>query len=158
MGRVHRWYLHMTFCPTFRPRGFTLVETLIALLVLSIGLLGIAALYLEALQFGRSAQYRDREMGLANAVVPVEEQPALDDRELIDEATRASQRVALTVGVGVEVGELAVRVTARDARLLQQRFETALVPALAAGDPRNTVDLNRFPSGVVADRTRHERW
>jgi type IV pilus assembly protein PilV len=65
MGRRHRWYVHMSFCPTLRPRGFTLVETLIALLVLSIGLLGIAALYLEALQFGRSAQYRTQAVSIA---------------------------------------------------------------------------------------------
>ena len=36
--------------------GFTLVESLIALIVVSIGLLGIAALYVETLRFGRSAQ------------------------------------------------------------------------------------------------------
>ena len=39
-------------------RGFTLVEALIALLVLSIGMLGIAVLFVESLQAGRSAQLR----------------------------------------------------------------------------------------------------
>ena len=88
-------------------------------------------------------------MRLANAVVAVKQQSAIDDRKLIDEAGRTSERVALTVCMSVEVGELAVRVTTRDARLLQQRFEAALVPALTAGDPRNTVDLDRFPSGEI---------
>lgn len=41
-----------------RVRGFTLVEVLIALVVLSIGMLGIAALYLDTLQASRSALYR----------------------------------------------------------------------------------------------------
>ena len=39
-------------------RGFTLIETLIALLVLSIGLTGLAALHITSLQFAHSAYYR----------------------------------------------------------------------------------------------------
>ncbi|HEX9773028.1 MAG TPA: type IV pilus modification protein PilV [Steroidobacteraceae bacterium] len=46
-------------------RGFTLVEGLIALLVLSIGMLGIAALYVETLQSGRSAQVRTQAVSIA---------------------------------------------------------------------------------------------
>ena len=46
-------------------RGFTLVEGLIALLVLSIGMLGIAALYVETLQSGRSAQLRTQAVSIA---------------------------------------------------------------------------------------------
>jgi type IV pilus assembly protein PilV len=46
-------------------RGFTLVEGLIALLVLSIGMLGIAALYAETLQSGRSAQLRTQAVSIA---------------------------------------------------------------------------------------------
>jgi type IV pilus assembly protein PilV len=46
-------------------RGFTLVEGLIALLVVSIGLLGIAALYVETLQSGRSAQFRTQAVSIA---------------------------------------------------------------------------------------------
>lgn len=46
-------------------RGFTLVEGLIALLVLSIGLLGIAALYAETLQSGRSALFRTQAVSIA---------------------------------------------------------------------------------------------
>ena len=64
----------------------------------------------------------------------------------------------VAVGVGVEVGQLAVDVAARDARALQQRFEAALMPAVAARDPRDTVNIDRLPSGVVADRTGHGRW
>jgi type IV pilus assembly protein PilV len=45
--------------------GFTLVETLIALLVLSIGLLGIAALHVETLRAGRSALLHARAASIA---------------------------------------------------------------------------------------------
>lgn len=45
--------------------GFSMVEVLVALVVLSIGLLGIAALYLNSLQSGRTAIYRTQAINLA---------------------------------------------------------------------------------------------
>jgi type IV pilus assembly protein PilV len=45
--------------------GFTMVEVLVALVVLAIGLLGIAALYLNSLQAGRTAIYRTEAIALA---------------------------------------------------------------------------------------------
>jgi len=45
--------------------GFTMVEVLVALVVLGIGLLGIAALYLNSLQAGRTAVYRTEAITLA---------------------------------------------------------------------------------------------
>jgi type IV pilus assembly protein PilV len=45
--------------------GFTMVEVLVALIVLAIGLLGIAALYLNSLQAGRTAIYRTEAVALA---------------------------------------------------------------------------------------------
>ncbi|CAN5285522.1 type IV pilus modification protein PilV [soil metagenome] len=46
-------------------RGFTLIEALVALVVLSIGMLGIAALYVESLSAGRTAIYRTQAVNLA---------------------------------------------------------------------------------------------
>jgi type IV pilus assembly protein PilV len=46
--------------------GFTMVEVLVALVVLAIGLLGIAALYLNSLQAGRTAIYRTEAVTLAS--------------------------------------------------------------------------------------------
>jgi type IV pilus assembly protein PilV len=48
-----------------RGRGVTLVETLIALLVLSIGLLGLAGLETTSLRFNTSAYYRTQATALA---------------------------------------------------------------------------------------------
>lgn len=45
--------------------GFTLVEILVAVLVMAIGLLGIAALQTTALQFTRGAYYRSQATSLA---------------------------------------------------------------------------------------------
>ncbi len=39
-------------------RGFSLVEVLVALVVMAVGLLGIAGLYVEGLHAGRTAVYR----------------------------------------------------------------------------------------------------
>ncbi|HSN72360.1 MAG TPA: type IV pilus modification protein PilV [Steroidobacteraceae bacterium] len=46
-------------------RGFTLVEALVALIVLAVGLLGIAALYVESLSASRSALLRTHAVNLA---------------------------------------------------------------------------------------------
>ncbi len=45
--------------------GFSMVEVLVALVVLAIGLLGIAALYLNSLQSGRTAIYRTQAINFA---------------------------------------------------------------------------------------------
>jgi type IV pilus assembly protein PilV len=46
-------------------RGFSLVEALVALVVLSIGMLGIAALHVESLRSGRTALTRTTAVALA---------------------------------------------------------------------------------------------
>ena len=50
---------------TTRHSGFTLIEALVALLVLSVGMLGIAVLYVESLSAGRTASYRSQAVNLA---------------------------------------------------------------------------------------------
>ncbi|MSR08116.1 MAG: type IV pilus modification protein PilV [Gammaproteobacteria bacterium] len=50
-------------------KGFTLVEVLVALVVMSVGILGIAALYLEGLRAGRTALYRTTAVNLAADMV-----------------------------------------------------------------------------------------
>lgn len=44
--------------------GFTLVEAMVALVVLSVGMIGIAALYAQGLSAGRTAQYRTEAVNL----------------------------------------------------------------------------------------------
>jgi type IV pilus assembly protein PilV len=46
--------------------GFTLVEVLVALVVLSVGMLGIAGLYVMTLQSGGTAIYRTQAVNLAS--------------------------------------------------------------------------------------------
>lgn len=48
-----------------RQGGFTLLESLISLVVLSVGMLGIAALYVEGLRAGRTAVFRTTAVNLA---------------------------------------------------------------------------------------------
>ena len=48
-----------------RERGFTLVEVLVALVVMTVGMLGIAALYVEGLRLSRTSIYRMNAVNLA---------------------------------------------------------------------------------------------
>jgi len=52
-------------CLASPQRGFTMIEALVALVILAIGLLGIAALNLDALRSGRTAIYRTQAVNLA---------------------------------------------------------------------------------------------
>jgi type IV pilus assembly protein PilV len=49
-----------------RTGGFTLVEALVALVVMAVGLLGIAGLYVEGLRAGRTSVYRSAAVTLAS--------------------------------------------------------------------------------------------
>ncbi len=48
-----------------RMRGFSIVEMLVALVVLSVGMLGIAGLFVYAMQSGSSSIYRTQAVNLA---------------------------------------------------------------------------------------------
>lgn len=48
-----------------RAAGFTLVESLVAMIVISVGMLGIAAMYVEGLRTGRTSIYRSVAVDLA---------------------------------------------------------------------------------------------
>jgi type IV pilus assembly protein PilV len=51
-----------------RQRGFSLVEVLIALVIMSVGMLGIAGLYVQSLQAGRTSLLRHHAVTLAGDV------------------------------------------------------------------------------------------
>ena len=51
-----------------RQSGFSLVEVLIALVIMSVGMLGIAGLYVQSLQAGRTSMFRHHAVTLAGDV------------------------------------------------------------------------------------------
>lgn len=51
-----------------RQAGFSLVEVLIALVIMSVGMLGIAGLYVQSLQAGRTSMFRHHAVTLASDV------------------------------------------------------------------------------------------
>ncbi len=50
---------------TYRIQGFTLVEVLVSLVIMTVGMLGIAVLFVEGLQINRTSVYRTAAVGLA---------------------------------------------------------------------------------------------
>ncbi len=53
-----------SFIAGTRQRGFTLIEAMVSLVVLSVGMIGIAALFAQGLGAGRTAQYRTQAVNL----------------------------------------------------------------------------------------------
>ena len=51
-----------------KQRGFSLVEVLIALIIMSVGMLGIAGLYVQSMQAGRTSLFRHHAVTLAGDV------------------------------------------------------------------------------------------
>lgn len=51
-----------------RVKGFTLVEVLIALVIMSVGMLGIAGLYVHSMQAGRTSLFRHQAVTLAGDI------------------------------------------------------------------------------------------
>lgn len=51
-----------------RQKGFSLVEVLITLVIMSVGMLGIAGLYVQSMQAGRTSTFRHNAVTLAGDV------------------------------------------------------------------------------------------
>jgi len=60
--------IHRQEIPTRSQRGFSLVEVLIALIIMSVGMLGIASLYVQSMQAGRTSLFRHSAVTLAGDV------------------------------------------------------------------------------------------
>lgn len=81
-------------------RGFTLIEVLIALIIMSVGMLGIASLYVQSMQAGRTSLFRHNAVTLAGDVADriranrtagaVYEDPAGADNSCIAAGTNCS--------------------------------------------------------------------
>lgn len=57
-----------TLAASNRNQGFTLVEVLIAMIILSVGMLGIAGLYVHSMQAGRTSLFRHHAVTLAGDI------------------------------------------------------------------------------------------
>jgi type IV pilus assembly protein PilV len=57
-----------TLAASNRIQGFTLVEVLIAMIILSVGMLGIAGLYVHSMQAGRTSLFRHHAVTLAGDI------------------------------------------------------------------------------------------
>jgi type IV pilus assembly protein PilV len=98
-------------------RGTTLVETLVALLVLSIGLLGVAALQVNALQTNRGAHVRSQASVLAYDIA---------DR------MRANRQAAIDGFYNVTYGVVPTGTTMNEVDL--RNWKNTLAATLPAGD------------------------
>lgn len=54
--------------PRKRQHGFSLVEVLIALIIMSVGMLGIATLFVQSMQAGRTSMFRHHAVTIAGDV------------------------------------------------------------------------------------------
>lgn len=98
-------------------RGTTLIETLVALLVLSIGLLGVAGLQLTSLQNNRGAHFRSQAQVMSYDIA---------DR------MRANRDIALKGGYTIAIGATATGTGVAVVDL--NDWKAALAVALPGGD------------------------
>ena len=107
-----------------RERGMTLIEALVALLVLSIGLLGVAALQMSSLRNTHAAHMRSQATALASDIT---------DR------MRANRTVALTGAYNIAIGAT-LTAPATLAELDLTAWKNALAATFPLGDGAVAVD------------------
>ncbi len=119
-------------------RGFSLVESLVALVVLSVGLLGVAALYVSALRFGRTALLRSDAVTLAGDMVDRIRANASGGSSYALAAGAANTAVAACSGAGCTAAQMATTDKAQWAALLAR--------SLPAGTGTVAVDTSTSPT------------
>jgi type IV pilus assembly protein PilV len=121
--------------------GFTFIEALVALIVLSIGLLGVAALQLTSLRSNHSASLRSQATLLASDMV---------DR------MRANRTVALAGAYDVDFDDVADDESAQQSQIDLVRWQVNLANTLPAGRGSIARNGTTFTVTVQWDDTRGE--
>lgn len=110
-------------------RGFTMVETLVALVVLAVGMLGIASLFLTTMRAGGSAISRMHAVNLASDIA---------DRIRANRRAGAAYTVAASAADNICVGAAAVdcspaQIAANDVYLWQRQVARTWPGGAASG-------------------------
>ncbi|MBV6417094.1 MAG: hypothetical protein CMLOHMNK_01731 [Steroidobacteraceae bacterium] len=137
----------------FPQRGVTMVEALVALVVLSVGLLGIAGLFVESLRSSRTALLRTHAVNLAGDIADRIRANA-DARDAYDTASYAAAPAlhgcaptAAQAGVNCSVADLAEDDLARWQGAVREALPAPNDPATAA-----VVQFVRAPNPGRPDR------
>ncbi len=117
-----------------RQRAFSLVEVLIALVIMSVGMLGIAGLYVQSMQAGRTSLFRHNAVTLAGDVA---------DR------IRANPKAGFAyVGAGGDNGCVATGIDCDQASMAAHdifQWDQQAVDSLPGGDVTVTFDNSVAP-------------
>ncbi|MDG2288271.1 MAG: type IV pilus modification protein PilV [Woeseiaceae bacterium] len=100
-------------------RGFTLIEVLIALVIMSVGMLGIAGLYVHSMQAGRTSILRHNAVTLAGDIA---DRIRANPRAGAAYAQAGANNNCVDGGVNCTIGEMA----ANDIFLWDQQAEATL--------------------------------
>jgi len=120
-------------------KGFSLVEVLIALIVMSVGMLGIAGLYVQSMQAGRTSMLRHHAINLASDIADrIRANPTAGAAYI---ASNGADNNCVAQGIDCSVGQMA----AQDIFLWQQQAAEFL-PAMADGSQQVIV---AFDAGVT---------
>jgi type IV pilus assembly protein PilV len=128
------------FSLPIRHRGFTLIEIMVAVVVLAIGLLGLAGLQATSLRFNNSAYHRSQATNLAYDIV---------DR------MRVNRQVALNGGYNIAITAAAPTGTTL-ADVDRAEWRTALANTLPMGTGGITRTNNIFTITIQWDDSRGE--
>ena len=92
--------MKITYCKSKNQKGFTLIEVLISVTILSIGLLGIAGLQVKGLRYTQSAFYSSQATSLAYAIADsIHANPALGDTTYLLDSPAPYYELALSYTV-----------------------------------------------------------
>ncbi|MEZ5499271.1 MAG: type IV pilus modification protein PilV [Steroidobacteraceae bacterium] len=135
--------------------GITMVESLVALLVLSVGMLGIAALFVQSVQNGRSALLRTQAVNLVSDMLN-RIRANVDAADAYDlagyggaPAVQACQDTFAVAGANCDPATLAEDDLARWLQTVQ-----TLLPGGAAGAPTGNVEYFAPPAAAQPERYR----
>ena len=116
-------------------KGFSLVEVLIALIVMSVGMLGIAGLYVQSMQAGRTSMLRHHAVNLASDIADrIRANPTAGAAYI---ASTGADNNCVAQGVDCSVGQMA----AHDIFLWQQQA-AAFLPAMSDGSQQVIIAYN----------------
>lgn len=147
----------MTFSPSTPPsrmkaqRGFTLIEVLVTVIILAIGLLGLAGLQLSGMRYTHSAYQRSQATILGNDIV---------DRMRVNRVS--AENGAYDIAIGAAPSEVSCRGAGTDCSpadlAIADLFEwkQALAAVLPAGDGAVQRDGGSLTVTIQWDDTRGE--